>query len=120
MSLRNGKYQSARRLGWAAAAALLSVLAAPAQQTVDTPILMGVGATHLVDMKLNSQVDHRPLALEDRDMRIGQDLRREEAVISVRPPPPPAPGPRVRAQALLLEDRDRVKRAAAIVDASEE
>jgi len=99
---------------------LAGAAAAPdarAQQTVHTPVLMGVGADQLTDQRQDDRLAHRPLAREDRTLLVGRELRQTQEGISAAAPPTPAPdSPRVRAQELLREDRARVKREAALAD----
>lgn len=105
--------------GWLAClAAGAWSLAVPAQQPMfHTPVLMGAEATPVQDQRQDDRVGHLPLAREDRTLQVGRELRQGEAVVQSGPPPRPASeSPRVRAQTLLLEDRARVKREAALDD----
>ena len=96
--------------GWASMAA--------AQQTGQSPVLMGVEATPLGDRLNSERVDHRPLALEDRTLKVGRELKQGEAIVKIVPPrsQPESSDARVRARALLEDDRERVKQAAALAD----
>jgi hypothetical protein len=99
---------------------LSSACASAQQGGVGTPILMDAGATRLSDEQQDGRLDQRPLARQDPTLRTGRELKQGEAVVAVRPPPQPqedASSPRVRARALLEEDRARVKREAAILEA---
>mgnify|MGYP003586406015 CR=1 FL=1 len=101
---------------WLATA--LSAACASAQQ--EGRILMDTGGTRLTNEHANARIDQRPLAQEDKSLRTGRELKQGEAVVVVRPPPSQgeeASGPRVRARALLEEDRARVKREAALLEA---
>lgn len=95
--------------GWA--------LAVFAQQTMDTPILIGAGGGQILDQRQDDRIGHRPVSREDPSMKSGRELLQGETVAQAAPPPKPAPdSPRVRARVLLLEDRSRVKREAALDD----
>ena len=101
-------------------AILLSAACASAQQGVGAPILVDAGATRLSDERPDARLDQRPLAQEDKSLRTGRELKQGEAVVAILPPPPQqedSSSPRVRARALLEEDRARVKREAAILEA---
>jgi len=92
-------------------------VAASAQQTIQTPVLMGVGADQLTDQRQDDRVGHHPLAHEDKTLRQGRDLRQGESMAPMAAPPKPAPdSPRVRARERLREDRARVKREAVLAD----
>lgn len=83
-------------------------------------ILMDVGGTRLTNEQKDARIDQRTLAQEDATLRTGRELKQGEAVVAFHPPPQqPADSssPRVRARALLEEDRSRVKREAAILEA---
>ena len=109
-----------RRATWAGfawAAVALAAGPARAQETLHTPVLMGVEGSLVTNAFLDDRVGHRPLALEDRSLKKGSELRQGGAVTTVRPAPAPQPSAaRVRAQRLLDEDRARIKREAAIDD----
>jgi hypothetical protein len=104
--------------GWVGMLAGCWALAASAQQPIQTPILMGAEASPLGDQLQDDRIDHRPLAQEDRTLKVGRELKQGEAVVKIAPPPPQSDssGSRVRARALLAEDRERVKQAAALAD----
>lgn len=104
--------------GWASLLIGSWALAAVAQQPGQSPVLMGVDATPMGDQLKDERIDHRPLAQEDRTLKVGRELKQGEAVVKIAPPPaqPEAADSRVRARALLEEDRERVKQAAALAD----
>jgi hypothetical protein len=106
-----------KRCGWIGLWLAGWTLAASAQQTIQSPVLMGVEATPLGDQLTDERIDHRPLAQEDRTLKVGRELKQGEAVVKIAPPPQQdSSSPRVRARALLEEDRVRVKQAAALAD----
>ena len=104
---------------WLAAVAGLAMLAvaATAQQTIRTPVLMDESATRMADQRQDDRVDHRPLAQEDKTLKMGRESKQGDAVVAIQAPrqDESADG-RVRARALLEEDRSRVKREAALDD----
>ncbi len=78
---------------------------------------MGVDATPLGDQLKDERVNHRPLAQQDRTLKVGRELKQGDAVVKIAVPRQQvSSSPRVRAQALLDEDRKRVKQAAALAD----
>ena len=109
-----------RRGSWAGlalAAAALVAGTARAQETIHTPVLMGVEGNRVTNQFLDDRVGQQPLAAEDRTLKQGSELRQGGAITTVRPAPSPEPSSaRVRAQRLLDEDRARVKREEAIDD----
>jgi hypothetical protein len=107
-----------RVCGWVSLLAGCWALAALAQPPLQTPILMGAEASPLGDQLQDDRIDHRPLAQEDRTLKVGRELKQGEAVVKIAPPPaqPDSSGSRVRARASLAEDRERVKQAAALAD----
>jgi hypothetical protein len=107
-----------KRRGWIGMLVGGWALAAMAQQTIQSPVLMGVDATPLGDQLTDERIDHRPLAQEDRTLKVGRELKQGEAIVKITPQPAQAEAAdsRVRARALLVEDRERVKQAAALAD----
>ena len=107
-----------KRRGWIGIWLAGWAFAASAQQTIQSPVLMGVDATPMGDQLTDERIDHRPLAQEDRTLKVGRELKQGEAIVKITPPPaqPEAADSRVRARALLEEDRERVKQAAALAD----
>lgn len=109
-----------RREIWAGLALAVAGLAAGtarAQETLHTPVLMGVEGSLVTNQYLDDRVGHRPLASEDRSLKKGSELRQGGAVTTVRPAASSEPSSaRVRAQRLLDEDRARIKREEAIDD----
>ncbi len=117
-SMRNaGRHPVMKRALLACVMAGSGVWAASAQQTIQTPVLMGVGADQLTDQRQDDRVGHRPLAREDKTLLVGRELRQGESVMPAAAPRKSVPdSPRVRARELLRDDRARVKREAALAD----
>jgi len=106
-----------RRFSLAVMAIGLSVVATSAQQRALSPILADSEGTLLSEERQDDRIDHRPLAQEDTTLRTGRELKQGEAVVVIPPPPQTeVSDSRVRARALLQEDRDRVKREAALAE----
>jgi hypothetical protein len=106
-----------KRLSWMAAVLCLCAAGAAAQQSLHTPILMGVGGTPLDDQRQDDRIDHLPLAREDRTLMLGRQERQTAAVSSVRQvESAEAEDGRIRAREILDADRERVKREVAIED----
>jgi len=114
---RMSKERSIRISGWAILLVVGWSQVTSAQSSIHSPVLMGVEASPIGAQLQDARINHRPLAQEDRTLKVGRELKQGEAVVKIAPPPQPdSSGSRVRAKALLAEDRKRVKQAAALDD----